>query len=220
MFGVLNTQIAAVNIFTNFFNIKVFWTSGTPAVAKCCFSSNFQQSLIGQDLLFIKRSRSQSDTPHSVGLSWRSNQPDAWASTWQHTTLTRGRQPYTRQDSNPKSQPSERPQTPHLRSRGHWDKRQDVLLEDILNDSYDVFSKTAAFFFRWAADSNLDLETGCAERVLSSFSPLPLKCWDGLADYVTITWTHFNSNLLFISHINRRYTIICKSKEDTWICHT
>jgi hypothetical protein len=32
-------------------------------------------------------------TPHSVGLLWTSNRPDAETSTWQHTTLTRDRYP-------------------------------------------------------------------------------------------------------------------------------
>jgi hypothetical protein len=33
---------------------------------------------------------SYSDTTHSVGLPWTSGQPDAQASTWQHTTIWRG----------------------------------------------------------------------------------------------------------------------------------
>jgi len=35
-------------------------------------------------------SRSHSDTPHSIGLLWKSNQPDAETSTWQkHNTQKR-----------------------------------------------------------------------------------------------------------------------------------
>ena len=34
------------------------------------------------------------DTPHSVGLLWTSDQPDAGTSTWQHTILTRDKHPY------------------------------------------------------------------------------------------------------------------------------
>ena len=44
------------------------------------------------------------DTPHSVGLLWTSDQPEAETSTWQHTTLTRDRQSCPRRDSNPQSQ--------------------------------------------------------------------------------------------------------------------
>jgi hypothetical protein len=44
------------------------------------------------------------DTPHSVGLPWTSDQPDAEISTWQHTTITRDRRPCLRWDSNPRSQ--------------------------------------------------------------------------------------------------------------------
>jgi len=47
-----------------------------------------QQPPVGQDLLIIKASRSHSDTPHSVGLLWTSDQPNADISTWQHTALT------------------------------------------------------------------------------------------------------------------------------------
>jgi hypothetical protein len=39
----------------------------------------------GQALLIIKASHSHSDTPHSVGLFWTSDQPVA-ETTWQHTT--------------------------------------------------------------------------------------------------------------------------------------
>jgi hypothetical protein len=48
-----------------------------------------QKTLVGQGLLIIEASRSHSDTPHSVGLLWTSNRPDAETSTWKHTTLTR-----------------------------------------------------------------------------------------------------------------------------------
>jgi hypothetical protein len=54
--------------------------------------------------LIIKASRSYSDTPHSVGLLWTSDQPVAETSTWQHTILTRDRQPCPRWDSKPQSQ--------------------------------------------------------------------------------------------------------------------
>jgi hypothetical protein len=47
-----------------------------------------QQATVGQGLLFHVISRSHSDTYHSVGLLWTSNQPVAETSDWQHTTLT------------------------------------------------------------------------------------------------------------------------------------
>ena len=40
-----------------------------------------QDPLVGQGLLIIEASQSHSDTPHSVGLFWTSDQPDAEAST-------------------------------------------------------------------------------------------------------------------------------------------
>jgi len=45
--------------------------------------------LVGQDIYFIEASRSLSDTPHSVGVLWTSDQSDADAASRQHTTLTR-----------------------------------------------------------------------------------------------------------------------------------
>jgi hypothetical protein len=44
------------------------------------------------------------DIPHSVGLFWMSDQPEAEASIRQHTTFTRDRYSYTRGESNPQSQ--------------------------------------------------------------------------------------------------------------------
>ena len=47
-------------------------------------------------------SRSEAlDTPHSVGLLWTSDQPDAKTSTGLHTTLTRDKHPRRKRDSNP-----------------------------------------------------------------------------------------------------------------------
>jgi len=50
-----------------------------------------QQPPVNQDLLIIETSRSHSDTPHSVGLLWTSDQPDAYTSTWQSKSLTTDR---------------------------------------------------------------------------------------------------------------------------------
>ena len=46
------------------------------------------QPLMGYGFLTAWDSRSHSDAPHSVGLLWTSDQPDAAISTWQHKTLT------------------------------------------------------------------------------------------------------------------------------------
>ena len=40
-----------------------------------------QQPLVGHGLLVIEASQSHSDTPHSVGLLWTSDQPDVETST-------------------------------------------------------------------------------------------------------------------------------------------
>jgi hypothetical protein len=41
-----------------------------------------QQPLVGQGFLIIEPSRTHSDTPHSVGPLWASDQPDTETSTW------------------------------------------------------------------------------------------------------------------------------------------
>jgi len=45
------------------------------------FSPMAQQPLVSQGFLITQASRSHSDTPHSVGLLWTSDQPDAENST-------------------------------------------------------------------------------------------------------------------------------------------
>jgi len=67
-----------------------------------CFMA--PEPLVGQALLIIEASRSHSDTPHSIGLLWMSDQPEAETCTWQNTALTRDRSPCPRLESNPQSQ--------------------------------------------------------------------------------------------------------------------
>jgi hypothetical protein len=50
---------------------------------------------VGHGLLNTKASLSHSDTPHSVGLLWTSDQSDVETFTSNHTTLTRVRYPST-----------------------------------------------------------------------------------------------------------------------------
>jgi len=66
-----------------------------------------QQPLVAQCLFIVEDSQSHSDTPHSVGLLWTSNQPDAETSTWKHTTLTH----LSPAGFEPTIPDSERPQT-------------------------------------------------------------------------------------------------------------
>jgi hypothetical protein len=80
-----------------------------------------QQPKLGPGRLLLEVSRTHSDTPHSIGLLWTSDQPDAETSTWQHTKLTRDRQPYPQWDSNPWSQQASA-EVPRLRPRSHWDR--------------------------------------------------------------------------------------------------
>jgi hypothetical protein len=77
-----------------------------------CGTSSFSQLLVGIGLLTVEASRSNSDTPHSEGLLWTSDQPVAETSTWQRTTLTRDKQPCPRRDSKPKSPQAKDRRTP------------------------------------------------------------------------------------------------------------
>jgi len=80
-----------------------------------------QQPLVGQCLLIVEDSRSHSDTPHSVGLLWTSDQSDAETSTWQPTTLNNRQTSTLRRDSNPQS--SKRAAANwHLRPPGYWNR--------------------------------------------------------------------------------------------------
>jgi hypothetical protein len=83
-----------------------------------------RQPLMGQDLLAMETSRSHSDTRHSVGLLWTSDQPDAETSTWQDKT----------QDADIHVPGGIRTHIPskrtaadrRLRARGHWDRQMSV----------------------------------------------------------------------------------------------
>jgi len=68
------------------------------------FFTTAPQPIVGEDLLTIEDSCSHSDTPHSAGLLWTSDQTDAETYTWQHTTLKRGRHSCLRRDSSPQCQ--------------------------------------------------------------------------------------------------------------------
>jgi len=77
-----------------------------------------QMPLQGQVLFIVQLSKSHSDAPHSVRLLWTSDQPIAETSTWQHTTITRDRNPCLGgiRTRNPRKRVAE---DPHLRPRGH-----------------------------------------------------------------------------------------------------
>jgi hypothetical protein len=85
-------------------NLKMKQTGDVGVALIFIFYFMAQQPLVGQGLLIIEGLRSHSDTPHSMGLLWASDQPNAENSTWQHTTVTTDRYPCRRRDSNPQSQ--------------------------------------------------------------------------------------------------------------------
>jgi len=74
-----------------------------------------QQPLVGQRFLVIDASRSHSNTPNSVGLLLTSDQPNALASSPQHTILATDMRPV---GFEPTISASERPQTHTLERAG------------------------------------------------------------------------------------------------------
>jgi len=61
-------------------------------------------ALLVLGLPIVEVSRSQTDTPHSVGLLWTRYRPVAETCTWQYTPLSTDRHTCRRRDSNPQSQ--------------------------------------------------------------------------------------------------------------------
>ena len=86
------------------------------SISQRFFFSMSQRPTVGQDLVIFEASRSH--PPHSVGLLWKSDEPDAVNSTGQHATLTRDRLSCPRRISNPQSQQA----SSHRLTRGHWDR--------------------------------------------------------------------------------------------------
>jgi hypothetical protein len=73
---------------------------------------------VGQGLLIVQASRSHSDTPHSVGLLWTSDQPDPQLP--DKTQYSQGTDIYA-PGSIRTHIPSKRAAAdPRLRPRGHW----------------------------------------------------------------------------------------------------
>ena len=60
------------------------------------FFTMAQETLASQGVIITQPSRSPSDTPHSVGLLWKNDQPYAETSTWQHTTRRQTSMPQER----------------------------------------------------------------------------------------------------------------------------
>ena len=75
-------------------------------------------ALVGRDLIF-EVLWSHSDTPHSVGLLWTSDQPDAETCTWQHSQQT---SIYNSDGIRYRNHGKRAPADPPLRPRGHWDQ--------------------------------------------------------------------------------------------------
>jgi len=83
-----------------------------------------QQPLVDHGLLIIEASRSHSDTWHSAGLFWKSDQPDAETSIWRQKVLMRDfNSPGGIQTRNRSKRAAAEPR---FRSRGQWGWQYDT----------------------------------------------------------------------------------------------
>jgi hypothetical protein len=78
-----------------------------------------QELLVGQGLVTVEASHS--DRPHSMGLLWTSDRPDAETSTWQHSQQTGIHAPDEIWTHNPSKLGAA---DTRLRRRGHRDRRK------------------------------------------------------------------------------------------------
>jgi hypothetical protein len=111
---------------------------------------------LGQGLLIIGRSRSNSDTAQSLEILCTSDKPNAETSIWRHTTLKTDSHLCPQQDSNPQFQ----------QASGHWDR-------DLLNCLY-YFYLNRSSCFRAA----VGLLVGRCVRLLDRLGLL-WKLWEG-----------------------------------------
>jgi hypothetical protein len=91
------------------------WTETTLHFTIPFFFTMAQQPLTGQGLLIVEASRSHTDTPHSVGLLWTSDQPD----NSQHSQETDIHDRVKIRTRNPSKRAAA---DQLLRPRGHWDR--------------------------------------------------------------------------------------------------
>jgi len=91
--GLENTE---VDPHTFFPHTNSYWPCSLPQLPllrQLAFTGPFffygSTTLVGINLPTVEVSRSHSDTPHSIGLLWKSERPVGETSTWQYTLLTR-----------------------------------------------------------------------------------------------------------------------------------
>jgi hypothetical protein len=136
-------------------------------VSEDIFSHGFT-ALVGVGLLY-EVWRLHSDKPHSVGLLWTNNRPDAETSTWQHTTLTRDRHPCRRRESNPQSQ-QRSSRRPRFRPCGLRDRLSEDLLP--LNSGHFLRWRVYIPIFHTSAPKRLQVPTFNAVEISILFISL------------------------------------------------
>jgi hypothetical protein len=95
--------------------------------------------------------RSHSDTRHSGGFLWTSDQPGAETCTWKHITLaTNTHAPGKIRTHNPKHQAAA---TPRLTQRGHWGRLFRLLF--ISNKSKTFYLNSPSMF--WKVNKNIQI---------------------------------------------------------------
>jgi hypothetical protein len=92
------------------------------------FFTTAQQPPVGQCPLIIEASRSHSDTPHSVGLLWTSDQPVAVRPLPDNTQYSQQTNIHARDGIRTHNPRKRAAADPLLRPRGHWDRHYTYLL--------------------------------------------------------------------------------------------
>ena len=118
-----------------------------------------QQSVVGQCLLNSEALRSDSDTPHSVGLPWTSDEPDA-ETTWQHGKFKRQISMLS-SGFEPVIPASERPQT-------HALDRAATETEHHNNNNNNINYKTGGICRKQGRSSAADCQNASPQHQLSS----------------------------------------------------
>ena len=121
------------------------------------------------------------DTPHSIGLLWTSDQPDAQTSTRQQTTLTTDiHAPGGIRTHNPNKQAAA---DPHLRQRGHRERRISIIFVlfhvnfrdsmSLRNGSTGSLRRVAGCKFQTFREKkpSLSSRVKCSHKEISSFNP-------------------------------------------------
>ena len=113
-------------------------------------------------------------TPHSIGLLWTSDQPDAGSSTRQPTTLTTDRHPCLRRNSDP--------QTPQK-----WPTMyRTVIVRTVHQRAAEQLSRYSYWLRSWRAGDRIQVEAGFSAPVQTGRGAHPASCKVGTGSFTGV----------------------------------